>query len=125
MPDGENRENPKPQQVPPERSLKDIFDKPPVQSKITEPDPDYVPGSAPKPITPEEAQKAMFRETAKKLAAEEEEILAIARKVNNTKARSRLPSGFHIQPLGGGLSMSISSWAEKVMDPVDLNTSKI
>ncbi|MBI4091891.1 MAG: hypothetical protein HY427_01655 [Candidatus Levybacteria bacterium] len=100
MPDGENREKQQLPQGPPERSLKHIFDKPPVQSRITEPDPDYVPGSAPKPIAPEEAQKAMFRETAKKLAAEEEEILAIARKVNSTKARSRLPSGFHISQWG-------------------------
>mgnify|MGYP001575823452 CR=1 FL=1 len=76
MPDGENRENQQPQQ-PPKRGLKDIFNKPPVEPRITGPDPDYVPGSTPKPITPEEAQGAMFREAAKKLAQEEEDIVGL------------------------------------------------
>lgn len=41
MSDGENSELPKPEQPqqPPKKSLKDFFNKPPVESRITEPEP--------------------------------------------------------------------------------------
>ena len=70
--EGGEKENPNiPQDRPQNRNLKDFFGGPPVQSKITEPDPNY----APDPIilrlkTPQEAQEILFRESAKRLAAE-------------------------------------------------------
>ena len=72
MPDVENRED----QQPPKRNLKDIFDKPPVEPKITEPEPDSSSSTTSKPES-ETAQEELFREAARKLAAEEEEIVRL------------------------------------------------
>ena len=76
MPDRENREVQKPPQESPYRSLKHIFDKPPVEPRITEPDPDGSPATS-GPKTPEESQEVLFREAAKKLAAEEEKVIKL------------------------------------------------
>lgn len=118
MTDGDNKEIP---QGPQKKTLKDIFGGPPVESKITEPDPNYDPDAdlKAKQRTPEKAQEAMFRETAKKLAAEEAEIVELAYDAA-PKVHDIVVSGgtsFFCDADREKQEVGISSFVENVKDP--------
>lgn len=101
MPDGENRENQKPQQPGP---------------KITEPDPNYDPNVGYLgENTSEQAHEAMFRGAAKKLAQEEEDIVDLVHEWWNMIPKPLLPDQFHCSIMGPEReAASVVSWEEDI-----------
>lgn len=98
----------------PRKNLTEIFNKPPVEPRITEPDPNYDSSVVPSTSPEVETQEELFRAAAVRCAIMEEQLASLLNKIaqNDPRIMRQPIEGVFIE--GEGNQLSVSSYIEDI-----------